>query len=84
MPCVIPLRQSGGESMDQAAVDCVMGHAAKANDMSAVYRERMTDRRLFRVAKYVRRWLRSKPSRRTSAPLCVAAASSAVAESADS
>jgi integrase len=53
----------GGESMDQAAVDRVMGHAPHANDMSAVYRERMTDRRLFRVAKYVRKWLNSKPSR---------------------
>lgn len=53
----------GGESMDQAAVDRIMGHAPRANDMSAVYRERMTDKRLFRVASHVRKWLfRRKPS----------------------
>jgi integrase len=54
----------GGESMDQAAVNYIMGHIPGSNDMSAVYRERMTDQRLFRVAKYVRKWLNSKPSRK--------------------
>jgi len=55
----------GGESMDQAAVDRIMGHAPRANDMSAVYRERMTDKRLFRVANHVRKWLfKRKPSRK--------------------
>ena len=34
----------GGESMDQAAVDRIMGHVPNAKDMSAVYRERMTDK----------------------------------------
>ena len=58
----------GGESMDQPAVDRIMGHVAHANDMSAVYRERMTDKRLFRVANHVRKWLfRRKPSPKTSA-----------------
>jgi integrase len=54
----------GGESMDQAAVDRIMGHAPRANDMSAVYRERMTDKRLFQVASHVRKWLglKRKPS----------------------
>lgn len=47
----------GGESLDQAAVDRVMGHVSPTNDMSAVYRQRITDERLLRVAKYVRRWL---------------------------
>jgi len=57
----------GGESMDQAAVDRIMGHAPRANDMSAVYRERVTDKRLFRVARHVRKWLfNSKPSPKTS------------------
>ena len=54
----------GGESMDQAAVNYIMGHIPGSNDMSAVYRERMTDKRLFRVAKYVRKWLNSKSSRK--------------------
>ena len=52
--------------MDQAAVDRIMGHAPHSNDMSAVYRERMTDKRLFRVANHVRKWLfRRKSSRKT-------------------
>ncbi len=58
-----------GESKDQAAVDYIMGHAPHANDMSAVYRERMTNRRLFQVAKYVRRWLRRKSSPKTLQPV---------------
>jgi integrase len=49
-----------GESRDQAAVDFIMGHVPKSDDMSAVYRERMLNKRLFRVARYVRHWL--KPS----------------------
>lgn len=53
-----------GECRDQVAVDCFMGHAAKAHDMSAVYRERMADKRLFRVARYVRKWLFNKKSSR--------------------
>jgi integrase len=47
-----------GESRDQAAVDYIMGHVPKSDDMSAVYRERMLDKRLFRVARYVRNWLK--------------------------
>lgn len=57
----------GGESGDQAAVDRFMGHAPRANDMSAVYRERMADKRLFRVAKHVRKWLFTRRPCKTSA-----------------
>ena len=47
----------GGESRDQVAVDAIMGHAPATSDMSAVYRERITDTRLRGVADYVRTWL---------------------------
>lgn len=58
----------GGESGDQAAVDRSMGHTPHSNDMSALYRERITNKRLHRVANYVRKWLfRRKPSPKTSA-----------------
>ena len=57
-----------GESLDQAAVDFVMGHAPGSGDMSAVYRQRMTNQRLFRVAQHVREWfLKGKPSRKVAA-----------------
>jgi integrase len=59
----------GGESMDQAAVDRIMGHAPHSNDMSAIYRERMTNKRLHRVANHVRKWLfRRKPCESSAAP----------------
>ena len=47
----------GGESKDQVAVNAIMGHAPSSNDMSAVYRERISDDRLQAVAEHVRRWL---------------------------
>lgn len=46
-----------GETLDQPAVDLIMGHAPPANDMAAVYRERISDDRLLRVARHVHRWL---------------------------
>ena len=46
-----------GGSRDQVAVDHVMGHAPAANDMSAVYRERIDDDRLRAVVQHVHRWL---------------------------
>ena len=50
-----------GATRDQIAVNAIMGHAAAANDMSAVYRERIDDDRLKAVADYVRAWLWPKP-----------------------
>ena len=47
----------GGESRDQVAVDHIMGHAPHAGDMSAVYRERISDARLIAVVEHVRGWL---------------------------
>lgn len=46
-----------GESCDQVAVNHIMGHAPLSNDMSAVYRESISDARLERVANGVREWL---------------------------
>ena len=46
-----------GATRDQVAVNAVMGHAPAANDMAAVYRERVDDDRLQAVAEHIRRWL---------------------------
>ena len=54
-----------------------MGHAPQARDMSAVYRERMTDKRLFRVANYVRKWLFNRKSSRKVEPAAPASPSPA-------
>jgi integrase len=45
------------EAHDLAAVQSIMGHAPAAGDMSAVYRQRVSDDRLKAVADCVRRWL---------------------------
>ena len=45
----------GGESLDQVAVDHIMGHTR--GDMASVYRERISDERLRAVTNYVRQWL---------------------------
>ena len=45
----------GGESIDQVAVDHIMGHSR--DDMASVYRERISDKRLQAVTNHVRRWL---------------------------
>ena len=45
----------GGEAKDQVAVDHIMGHTR--NDMASVYRERISDARLWAVADHVRGWL---------------------------
>ena len=47
----------GGESRDQVAVDHIMGHSPAAGDMSAVYRERISDERLRAVVNHVHGWL---------------------------
>lgn len=46
-----------GDSKDQVAVDHIMGHVPKSDDMSAVYRRRINDGRLSDVAEHVRKWL---------------------------
>lgn len=43
------------ETLDQPAIDLSMGH--EGNEMSALYRQRLGDDRLFKVAKHVRHWL---------------------------
>jgi len=47
----------GEESGDHVATKFILGHAPPADDMSAVYRERMADERLVRVVEHIRRWL---------------------------
>jgi integrase len=49
-----------GETADQIAVDAIMGH--KTPGMSAVYRERIGDDRLRKVADHVRAWLFPPPA----------------------
>jgi len=73
-----------GEAGDQAAVNYIMGHVPAANDMSAVYRERMTPRRLSRVVKHVRGWLFHSKSSRSKKASSRASASAGVAGSVDS
>lgn len=47
----------GDGCRDQAAVSFIMGHAPHGNDMSAVYREGVDDKRLKAVVSHVRKWL---------------------------
>ncbi len=50
----------GEESLDFPAVKRIMGHSPPANDMSAVYREKIADDRLRRVSEFIRSWLFSE------------------------
>ncbi len=52
-----------GESVDQVAVDAIMGH--HRGDMASVYRERISDERLRAVTDYVRKWLFGESERRS-------------------
>jgi integrase len=45
------------DSRDLTAVQSIMGHAAAANDMSAIYRQRISDDRLRAVVNVVHDWL---------------------------
>ncbi len=45
------------ESLNQVAVDFVMGHAPAFADMASVYRQRISDERLQRVVEHVRGWV---------------------------
>jgi integrase len=47
-----------GESKDQVAVDFIMGHVPASKNMSARYRQRMLNKRIFDVVKHVRHWLK--------------------------
>jgi integrase len=55
----------GGETRDQVAVDHIMGHSPDANDMAAVYRQRISDERLIAVTNHVRAWLFGKTETQT-------------------
>jgi integrase len=63
-----------GECRDQVAVDFIMGHSPRSDDMSAIYRERMTKKRLKRVVSRVRKWLfNSTSSQKAAIAPCVPA-----------
>ena len=47
----------GDEARDPIATRAIMGHAEDSSDMSAVYRENVSDDRLRAVVEHVRRWL---------------------------
>ena len=51
------LETIGGDGGDQACVDALMGHVAKADDMAAIYRKRLNDSRRLAVVELVRLWL---------------------------
>ncbi len=60
-----------GQTRDQPAVDRIMGHAEKSNDMAAIYREEAgddtMDDRLKSVVKHVRKWVfppKKEPAKR--------------------
>lgn len=50
-------RTVADECRDHPAIALIMGHAPAANDMAAVYRERIDDERLVAVVEYVHKWL---------------------------
>lgn len=51
------LQTVGEGAADLAAIQAIMGHAAGNSDMSAVYRQKVTDDRLQAVVNHVREWL---------------------------
>lgn len=51
-----------GESLDQPAVDFVMGYVPEQSDLAARYRQRISDERLVAVTNHVREWLFSNHS----------------------
>lgn len=51
-----------GGSRDQVAVDFLMGHSPRADDMSSIYREGISDDRLRAVADHVYSWLFPRPT----------------------
>jgi len=59
----------GGESIDQVAVDHIMGHAEHSGDMASKYRERISDERLKAVTRFLRDWLFKPKGRKKSKQL---------------
>lgn len=51
----------GEESGDTVATSAILGHVPDADDMSAVYRERISDSRLKKVVDFIHDWLFGKP-----------------------
>ena len=47
----------GGDTSDQVAVDFIMGHAPRDDDMGAIYRQKVFDARLLTITDHVRDWL---------------------------
>ncbi|MEM7559692.1 MAG: tyrosine-type recombinase/integrase [Planctomycetota bacterium] len=47
----------GGEAIDQAAVDTIMGHTPSESNMAARYRQNISEDRLKAVVNHVREWL---------------------------
>jgi len=47
----------------------MMGHAPRANDMAATYREGIDDARLIRVVKHIQKWLGGVPTHWAERPL---------------
>jgi integrase len=47
----------GSETGDDPAVSAIMGHVPKTGDMASLYRQRITDARLRKVANHVHEWL---------------------------
>lgn len=58
----------GGDSRDQVAVSSIMGHVPENNDISAIYRQRVSDARLQAVVDYVHRWLFGKKEKKVATP----------------
>jgi integrase len=58
--CRRTVQTVGEESRDLAAVQAIMGHVAGQDDMSATYRQRVSDERLRAVTETVRNWLFSE------------------------
>ncbi len=54
-------RTVSDELLDQPAASLICGHIPSASDMSAVYRQSISDERLKTVSIYVRNWLLSTP-----------------------
>lgn len=52
----------GEESGDSIATSAILGHVPDADDMSAVYRERVSDFRLQKVVTFIHAWLFGKPA----------------------